>query len=197
MATKPRVSRSPAKLLELKIVLKGSQPSIWRRILVRDDMPLDWLHAVFQIAMGWTDSHLHHFIDSKPSRTSLYYGMADLDSLDESTLDERRYRVAALAPKLKAKFFYEYDFGDSWMHEVTVEKIHPTEKAFKHAICLAGKNACPPEDCGGIWGYYRLLDIISDPKHPEHAEMREWLGDGEVPLFNRDAVNARLKRLGV
>lgn len=186
-----------SELYQLKITLKWSKPPIWRRVVVRADMPLDHLHGLIQIAMGWTDSHLHQFIaGSGFART--FYGRPDPEFADmgSETLNEKRYTVADLALAAKKKFIYEYDFGDGWQHEVVVEKVLPPDPAFKHPVCLAGANACPPEDCGGIGGYYNLLEIMADPKHPEHADMKDWIG-GELNAaqFDLNEVNAVLKRL--
>ncbi len=96
----------------------------------------------------------------------------------------------------RRKFIYEYDFGDGWQHEVAAEKILPPDPAFKHPLCLAGANACPPEDCGGMGGYYDLLEILANPKYPEHADVKEWIGGGFDPNeFSLDGVNLVLKRL--
>ena len=184
-------------LYQLKITLRGSKPPIWRRVVVRADMSLDRLHTVIQIAMGWTGEHLHQFVGgSAIGRT--FYGRPDPESADMGSeiLNEKRYAVGDLAPAVRRKFTYEYDFGDSWEHQVAVEKVLPPDVAFKHPVCLAGANACPPEDCGGIWGYYNLLEILADPKHPEHEEMKDWMGGEFNPAeFDSDAVNAALKRL--
>ena len=115
-------------LYQLKITLKWSKPPIWRRVLVRGDMTLDRLHNVIQIAMGWTDSHLHQFIaGSGFART--FYGRPDPEFADMGSemLNEKRFTVADLAPAAKRKFIYEYDFGDSWKHEVCVEKVLPPD----------------------------------------------------------------------
>jgi hypothetical protein len=184
-------------LYQLKITLKGSRPPIWRRVVVRADLTLDRLHSVIQIAMGWSNSHLHQFIVGfRDART--FYGAPnpELDGLGAAMLNEKSYPVAALAPAAKAKFLYEYDFGDSWEHVVVVEKMLPPDPAFKHPVCLAGANACPPEDCGGLGGYDNLLGILADPKHPEHAEMTEWIGgEFDATAFCLEDVNAVLKRL--
>lgn len=184
-------------LYQLKITLKRSKPPIWRRVVVRADMSLDRLHNVIQMAMGWTDSHLHQFIAGAGFRVT-YYGKPDPEFADMGSemLNEKRYTVAALAPTPKRKFIYEYDFGDGWQHEVLVEKILPPDASFKHPVCLAGANACPPEDCGGIGGYCSLLEIMADPKHPEHEEMKDWIGgELDAAAFDLNGVNAVLNRL--
>lgn len=184
-------------LYQLKITLKWSKPPIWRRVVVRADMKLDRLHDVIQIAMGWTNSHLHQFIAGRGYALT-YYGKPDPEcaGMSNRTLNEKCYTVANLAPAAKRKFIYEYDFGDGWQHEVVTEKVLPPDPAFKHPVCLAGANACPPEDCGGMGGYYNFLEIMSEPKHPEHEEMKEWLGsEFDATEFNLEEVNTMLKRL--
>jgi hypothetical protein len=162
-------------------------------VVVRADMKLDRLHSVIQIVMPWTNSHMHQFIAGR-----IYYGQPDPGFADmgSATLNEKRYKVADLAPAAKKKFMYEYDFGDSWTHEVTVEKVLPPDPAFKHPKCLAGANACPPDDCGGIPGYYNLLEILADPKHPDHTHFNEWIGgEWDAKRFDLAGANEDLKRL--
>lgn len=181
------------RLYQLKITLRYSKPAIWRRVVVRADMPLERLHHVIQIVMGWTDTHLHQFVLGRK-----FYGVPDTegDSYGTETLNEKQYTVADLAPASKKKFSYEYDFGDSWEHEILVEKALPPDAAVKHPVCLAGANACPPEDCGGIIGYYDLLEAMADPKHERHEEMKEWVGeDWAEKTFDLEETNAMLKRL--
>jgi hypothetical protein len=191
------ISESPstagAPLYQLKITLKWSNPPIWRRVVVRSDLLLHRLHDVIQAAMGWTNSHLHQFVVGRT-----FYGKPDPEfaGFGAQVLNERRYTVAHIAPAAKKKFIYEYDMGDSWAHEVVVEKELPADVAFKHPVCLAGANACPPEDCGGIHGYYNLLEVLADSKHPEHEELKEWIGgEWDAARFDLDEVNAVLKRL--
>jgi hypothetical protein len=180
-------------LYQVKITLKWSKPPIWRRVVVRADMRLDRLHDLIQIVMPWTNSHMHHFVAERT-----FYGRPDPEFADmgPETLNEKGYTLADLAPVAKSKFIYEYDFGDSWEHEVTVEKVLPPDPAFKHPTCLAGANACPPDDCGGMGGYYNLLEALGNPKHPEHADLKEWVGgQWDAQRFHLDEINGRLKRL--
>lgn len=160
-------------------------------------MTLERLHDIIQITMGWTDSHLHQFIvGSGFART--YYGRPDPEFADmgNKTLNEKCHSVADLAPAAKRKFIYEYDFGDGWQHDVVVEKILPPDSTFMHPVCLGGANACLPEDCGGMGGYYNLLEILTDPKHPEHDDMKEWIGDDlNAEKFNAEDVNRIFKGL--
>ena len=184
-------------LYQLRITLKWSKPPIWRRVLVRADTTLDRLHDVIQFAMGWTNSHMHQYFAGKGFAVTCY-GKPDpgFAGMGSEMLNERRYTVVDLAPAPRRKFIYEYDFGDGWEHEVLVEKILSLDSTFKHPVCLAGENACPPEDCGGIGGYYNLLEILADPKHSEHETMKEWIGgEFDVARFDRNATNVWLKQL--
>ena len=184
-------------LYQLKITLRRSKPPIWRRVVVRADLRLDRLHTVIQIAMGWTNSHLHQF-SASPGFALTFYGTPDPEcaGMGSEALNEKRHTVADVAPAAKRKFGYEYDFGDSWEHQIAVERILPPDPAFKHPVCLAGANACPPEDCGGIWGYYNLLGILADPKHPEHEEMKGWMGGEYDPAaFDLNSINSVLKQI--
>ncbi len=181
---------SPAKTIyQIKVTLIDLKPPIWRRFLVEDTVTLGRLHDILQIVMGWTNSHLHHFIIGGE-----FYGMPMDDEFgDMRTKDETRFKLKQLASGEGFKFRYEYDFGDSWEHQLVVEKILPVEPGLRYPLCTAGKRACPPEDVGGIWGYEGFLKAISDPRHPEHAEIREWIGgDFDPERFNLNAINAGL-----
>lgn len=187
---KPGVKSSDA-VYQLKIVLHGSKPAIWRRILVRGGTSLELLHVILQEAMGWQDCHLYFFEADK-----VQYNPPEMEDGFEDAESVLNYILAAVAPEPKAKIKYEYDMGDGWMHAITVEKILPADAKLKLPYCVAGERACPPEDCGGLWGYYAMLDILGDPKHPDYAEMKERICDDFDPdAFDLEAVNKRLKRL--
>lgn len=178
-------------MYQLKVTLKWSKPEIWRRVVVREEMTLEQLHWVLQLAMGWTNSHLHLFRAGVKN-----YGVPDPDygEMGSEMLNEKRYTVADLTEGGKKTFLYEYDFGDSWTHEVKVEKVLPPDAGFEHPVCLGGENACPPEDCGGIPGYYRFVEIMGNPKDPEHGEMKEWHGgEWDAAEFDVNWVNRELK----
>lgn len=155
---------------QLKISLAGAKPPIWRRVQVLSNTTLETLHNIIQDSMGWFNGHLHCFsIDGRE------YGMTDplLDDLDYE--DESKVKLSALNLAEKGKFRYEYDFGDGWCHDILVENILPREEIQTYPLCLKATRACPPEDCGGIWGYAELLEILQDPSHPEYEERLEWL----------------------
>lgn len=183
-------------IYHLKVSLEGIEPLIWRRLQVPGNASLGWLHAVIQVAMGWTNSHLHQFIVGKQMYSDPSF---DLDEPEDSTdiLDENRVAILDIARRVKSTFRYEYDFGDSWQHKIAVEKIlNPDPAVATVARCLDGARACPPDDCGGVWGYGDLLQIIKDPKHEEYESTREWLGENFEPeAFDRDGVNKSLQYL--
>jgi hypothetical protein len=184
----------PAKptnqVYQLKVTLKGSKPPIWRRLLVPGTVSLYQLHQIIQIAMGWTDSHLHQFIIEEE-----FYSIPSPEDW-EPVKDERRHRLNQVVPAENDKFIYEYDFGDSWEHQILVEKIQPPESGIKYPLCIKGKAACPPEDVGGVWGYMELLEAISDPNRAEHDSIIEWLGDDFDPeKFDLEAVNQAFQRI--
>jgi len=174
---------------QLKVTLNDATPPIWRRILVPSDIPLGKLHIVLQVAMGWTNSHLHQFVSG-----GTLYGIQDEEfSLEMEVEDENRYKLDQLLRAEKEAIKYEYDFGDGWVHKIVLEKILPHQNDKQLPLCIKGKRACPPEDCGGIGGYLGLLDILKDPEHPEYEDMVEWLG-GELDseAFDIDETNEML-----
>lgn len=152
------------------------------------------LNVVIQMAMGWTNSHLHQFIIKNVYYSDPQFGLDFLDAKNEE-----RFKLQEIAPKVKCKFVYEYDFGDCWSHTVLVEKIFAPEKGAKYPIVIKGRRACPPEDSGGIWGYESMLGIVADPQHPEHKMYLEWLPENFDPeKFDQDeidAINAVLARV--
>jgi hypothetical protein len=183
-------SEQPSSIYQLLVTLKDCQPPIWRRIQVPGDIALSRLHAVLQIVMGWTNSHLHHF-----KAGGRYYGEPDPEFADMiEVVDERQVRLNQIAPDVKARFVYEYDFGDSWEHELVVEKILSPEKGAQYPCCMDGQRACPPEDVGGVWGYQDFLEAMRDPRHPEHEDMVEWIGGEFDPkAFDVRGVNGALQ----
>lgn len=178
------------KIYQIKVTLRRSKPPIWRRLLVPGDVTLYDLHKIIQAAMGWMNCHLHQFIIGGE-----YYGIPSEDDW-EPMIDERKYRLAEIAPTERSKFIYEYDFGDGWEHDVVVEKILPREPDGKYPYCLKGKRACPPEDVGGIWGYEEFLKAMKDPTHEEHETYVEWWGGIFDPEdFDLERTNRRLQTI--
>jgi hypothetical protein len=187
---------TPTPIYHLKISLEGIEPVIWRRLQVPGTANLGWLHAVIQVAMGWTNSHLHQFVVGKRLYSNPSHDLHEFED-DPRVLDENVATISEIACRAKSTFVYEYDFGDSWDHRIVVEKIlEPDPTAAGFAQCLDGERACPPEDCGGVWGYADLCEIIMDPKHEEFESMMEWLGGRFEPeAFDRDKTNKHLRKL--
>jgi hypothetical protein len=177
-------------VLQLRIDLEWLDPPIWRRLLVPAGIRLARLHDVFQVAMGWTDSHLHAFtIGTKR------YGM-HLDEFSQGELDEKKFTLSRAIGD-ERRFRYEYDFGDDWQHQVVLEDTHTIPLALNFAVCLDGQRSCPPEDCGGPPGYANLLETISDPAHEEFDDYIEWVGkDFDPEAFSLASTNAALQRIG-
>lgn len=175
-------------LFQLKITLQDIEPSVWRRLLVPPDITLHDLHHVIQVALGWEDYHLHDFTIARTR-----YAVPSREDWDRP-IDERTVCLQDVA-KPKSTFVYQYDFGDSWYHDILIEKTTDDVKSAPH--CLDGARACPPEDSGGPWGYSEKLDVLSDPSHEEYEEVREWMGSTFDPeQFDIDSINARLQRFG-
>jgi hypothetical protein len=179
-------------IYQLKISLDDIKPPIWRRVLMPASIPLAKLHQLIQLSMGWDNSHLHAF---QVGMTT--YGDPHPD-LDDWMENQRGVTLSQIAPAEKSKVRYEYDFGDGWVHTLLVEKILPPEDGMTYPLCLTGKRSCPPEDCGGPWGYADFLEALADPKHKQHTELVEWVGEDFNPAaFDLAGVNAKLKKLRV
>lgn len=189
-----------SKILQLKITLYGSKPAIWRRILAPDDYSFFALHVAIQDAFGWRDSHLHQFLTGSPFKRNSHYRrisfpMPEMDmEYAEDFIDERKVKLSEYLRGEKDIMFYEYDFGDSWMHEIELEKILLKEPKIKYPILLGSERACPVEDCGGLGGYYNLLEILKDPKNPEHEDMLDWLCIDSVKEVDPDKFDFKTIR---
>ena len=174
----------------LQVTLRGSRPRIGRRLLVSANITLHTLHRTIQWAMGWENSHLHQFISD-----GTRYGVPDVDDGLE-VVDERRIRLKTLLKEPKDEIVYEYDFGDDWTHSLVLEEVIKSDFQLLSPVCLDGARACPPEDCGGVHGYAHLLRVLANPSHPEHKEMRRWIGGSFDPeAFNLVMANALLQRI--
>ncbi|MCF7972379.1 MAG: hypothetical protein K9N55_01045 [Phycisphaerae bacterium] len=181
-----KINQMENNAVTLRIELCHIKPTIWRQVRVPLDYTLGDLHTVIQIAMGWQNSHLHMY-----KYQGELFGMIDEDS-PEDLVDEYDVFLEDLFTTKGKKIQYTYDFGDDWEHIVTCQELlHTTEQL---PVILKGKNACPPEDCGGEPGYCQLLEVMADPKHPEYESMREWLGGLYDPkLFDLEEANAVLQ----
>jgi hypothetical protein len=175
-----------ARVFQLKITLDDIEPEIWRRVVVPSSLTLAELHAVIQGAMGWQDCHLHMYeIDSRRYEIP---GSDGLSALEES-LDERAYRLEDLLA-VGMEFCYAYDFGDDWGHWIDVEEHREASRGETSPKCAAGNRACPPEDCGGPFGYPEFLDALANASHPDHGHLKEWVGAFEPEAFSTTQANA-------
>lgn len=179
-----------APIYQLKITLRDIKPPIWRRVQAPGNITLAKLHTLIQVAMGWTDSHLHSF-----QVGDVIYAVPD-PNYDFEVKNSRRARLAEVAPTEKSKILYEYDFGDSWEHDILVEKVLPPDPNARLPVCLAGRRACPPEDVGGVEGYANFLEIMRDPENPEHEEMLSWYGaEFDSEAFDGDEITRALQKM--
>lgn len=178
------------KFYQVHIGLMEAKPEIWRSILIPSDILLKNFHLVIQVAMGWHNSHQHQFVYQE-----VFYGEPD-DEMWGDMEDYSNVKLSDLLKKEEDSLMYEYDFGDGWMHQVVLEKVL-TEPGVSHIpFCLKGKGNCPPEDCGGFFGYANMLEILKDPEHDDYEEYADWVGDDFDPeYFNLEKTNTRLHRI--
>ena len=170
------------RVYQFKITLKRIKPPIWRRIQVPETYTFWDLHVAIQDAMGWTDTHLHHFEILSPARgLKEEIGIPDEDFINKRILAGWKQKIADYFSNENNKADYIYDYGDNWKHIVELEKMLPREKGIKYPICVGGERECPPEDCGGTWGYEGFLKAIMDPKHERHEELLNWVGGNFDP----------------
>jgi len=172
--------------MRFRIELLATSPPIWRRIDVPGNYSFWELHVAIQDAMGWTDSHLHVF---NVLNRKLSIGIPD-DDLASETAPGWETPVREFFSDELPLATYEYDFGDSWIHEVRFEGYDAREPGVEYPRCVGGERRCPPEDCGGVHGYLDFLDAISNPSHTEHTAMREWAGS-EFDPDDFDASSVR------
>jgi hypothetical protein len=195
----------PRCTYQLKITLKDVSPPIWRRVLVPDDATFRTLHETIQLSFGWWDSHLHEFSSPRKGWLPREGTITDLETLDGYDpelgvpADERKVRLRDQLEWAGQRMDYNYDFGDCWGHEVLLERVLVPEEGVGRPVCVGGRRACPPEDCGGTGGYTELIKAINDPGHERHAELLDWLGlqrpeDFDPEAFDVEATDALLQR---
>lgn len=188
---KPEVLKAPSKssksgpVYQLKITLADIKPPVWRRVEVTD-CTLSKLHEIVQVVMGWDGYHLWAFEIGGDQYGEDPEGDMDMES-------SRKLKLNQVVRGGVRKFFYTYDFGDHWEHVIQVEKVLEAEPKVKYPRCVKGGRACPPEDCGGAWGYGDFLLAVQNPTHESHEEMLEWVGGEFDPeAFDIEAVNKKL-----
>jgi hypothetical protein len=172
-----RSAGGTAVVVQIKAKLRGvSKPPVWRRLQVPADTRLDRLHDAIVAAFGWQDYHMHVFT-SGPDE----FGVPDPEL---GFMDERRVSLGQLIGGAGDRLVHAYDFGDGWEHEIVVEELLDADPEVHYPVLVAAKGACPPEDCGGPWGYAELKEILADPTHDQHHEMLEWLGLDDASAFD-------------
>ena len=176
---------------EFEVEFAEIRPRIWRRFLLRSSGTFYDLHLAIQ-ACGWFGGHLWAFMDDEGDRLA---GIPD-DEFGDPDPDARKVNLSSFfSPRGGRRCLYVYDFGDNWEHEITLEQV-VRRKGDDARILLGGERRFPPEDCGGIWGYYGFLEAIQNPDHPEHNEMLEWIGDSFDPEeFDLEEINPALSRV--
>ena len=172
-------------MYQLKITLSGITPPIWRKLLVSENITLYKLHHIIQITMGWTNSHLYLFgeMDSKIGDIKLWD--------DNETTPDNLVKIRDVLVPENSTLMYTYDMGDEWVHTILLEQVHPEMKTQRK--CIGGERSCPPEDCGGVPGYFKILETLKNPGCEGYDELMEWLGGEFDPEFiDIRMINARL-----
>ena len=168
-------------IYELSISLRYSKPEIWRLVQVPADATLADLHRIIQIIMPWYDEHLHEFeVSGGGSPYSRQRGVWNPMQAD-------------LGLKSRVRFTYQYDFGDSWVHDIKRKKLFRRKEGVQYPVCIDGARAAPPEDSGGVWGYAYKLEVLADPEHEDYEWVVEWMGSWDAEHFNIEAINERLR----
>lgn len=184
---------SVANSYQLRIQLHDVEPVVWRSLRVPTTITLAKLHRIFQIVLGWSDSHLHEFRIG-----TMRYGMPDPDFPEQGVIADKRAVLREVLKPSISRFSYLYDFGDGWEHDVLIEETGTLGPDERPLLCLAGANACPPDDVGGPYGYAEFLEAIGNPKHKEHRRYLQWCGGAFDPKgFDLQSVNRELARFKI
>ena len=186
LPAKRKAKDGQAPVLQLRVDLRGSKPPIWRRLQVPGDIVLRELHALLQVAFDWHSTHMYAFDTA--------YGRFGIPDPELGLRSDTKVTLEQVAAGPGTKLTYTYDFGDDWEHVIAVEGTVPREDASIYPRCVGGRRKAPPEDCGGIWGYLELLEILDNPAHEEHEDRLEWLGidrpdQHDLAHFDTDEVN--------
>jgi hypothetical protein len=175
-------------IYSIEIVLSGLEPKIWRTIDVTSKIKLVDLHRILQTAMGWTNSHLHYF-----EMNQIRYAPIEFEI--ENAENSRTIRTDKILTEINDSMIYVYDLGDCWTHTITIKEIKPASTSKTVAVCTGGARRCPLEDSGGVSGYQDLLNILSDPSHPDSEDTRDFLGKNFNPdSFDLNKINRNLKK---
>lgn len=180
--------RKNRALYQFKVMLRGIDPPVWRRIQIWEDVTLVQLHRVLQMVMGWEDYHLHEFRIGRK-----IYAVPDLDD-ERKIIDVKRTRIHVVIQQVGTEFEYVYDLGDYWEHVLVLEAILQPAPDTLYPRCIAGERNCPPEDVGGPGGYEEYLEAMADPEHEEHENMIAWRGPFDPEAFSLIMINQQLQK---
>ena len=179
------------EICTLRIELRGSDPLIWRRVEVPTSITLKMLHDIVQAAMGWWDCHLWEFAIAQRR-----FGPPMRESWDTGPrTDAAKVRLREVLTPRRTTITYVYDFGDDWEHRLILTDIRQGEADIGYPRYVGGEGNAPPEDCGGIPGFYDKLAIAADPSHPDHADVTEWLEDYDPRVIDELQVKISLGRI--
>ncbi|MDR1583303.1 MAG: plasmid pRiA4b ORF-3 family protein [Prevotellaceae bacterium] len=186
--------------LQFKIQIEDvTKPPVWRKVLVPETFTFHRFHHVIQAAFGWADAHLYQFSEKEYGSEEIISIPTDDDDWDATVIDSRDKELKEVFNKEGKKYIYIYDLGDDWVHKITLEKIINENR--KKATCIDGKGACPPENCGGVWGYEDIKETFAfNPQSEKAEELREWLGleedeNPDVNKFNLEYANTLVKKV--
>ena len=205
MSSRPKRSTrrpEPRRIDQIHVALQAIHPTVWRRLWVPDILTLAKLDRVIQAAVAWTHSHLLEFV-----MAGRRYGIPDDESLDDAPLlDGRKFTVGTVLGESVREFFYVYDFGDPWQHQVNVQDVLLPNPINTGPVCIAGQNAGPPGDVGGVGGCAAFLEAIQNPEHDQRDAMWNWCGGpstrpaststGPTPPFERIGSDSMSRQQG-
>ena len=186
MAKKKQVKRRQPKVYEIRISLRGTEPLVWRKVLIHEFVDLSDLHMLIQMVMGWENRHLYSFTINEQKFT-------DEDSALE--INQNETEGVSLNEVLgdSKEFSYTYDFGDGWQHHLEITEVLDHDPRMQYPACIGGENACPPEDCGGPPGFDNFKTVIAGKDSPEKNDLLAWVGGYYNPsTFDPNFVNKRL-----
>jgi hypothetical protein len=179
------MNRKFERVFQFKVTLKGVRPTVWRRFQVPESYTFWDLHVAIQDVFGWDDYHLHEFELMNPQSGAIAaVGIPDDEEFfDRKVLEGWKQEIGEWFSRSYRTALYTYDFGDNWEHIVKLEKILPREAKKKYPVCIDGKRACPPEDCGGVWGYRDFLKVLKNPENEEYEDLLAWAGGKFDPAY--------------
>jgi hypothetical protein len=182
---------NPGEIATLRIELVDTDPLIWRQVEIPTSITLKQLHGVIQAAMGWFDQHLWEFRIGR----EVYGQPIPGDSWGDPILSAAKVRLSDVVKPRKTVIEYTYDMGDSWEHRLTVTDVRPADPSVAYPRYVAGARPAPPEDCGGIPGFYAALEALADPKHPDHDDVADWFEGYDPEALDEPALQRAVGRI--